>query len=63
MEKTEKMTKTFDEWFGEHGNYYYRFEQFYDDVDFSAKTHDYDLMVGWLKTAYEMGYKEGMNGL
>ena len=53
------MNKEFDEWFNELVGYSFRSEWFYDDFDYAAKTNDYKKVIEWMKTAYEVGYKEG----
>ena len=49
----------FEEWFNELVGFSFRSEWFYEDFDYAAPTKDYKKMIEWLKTAYEMGYKEG----
>jgi len=45
----------FDEWFDELEGYSFRSERFYDDFDYAAKTNNYDLIIEWLRAAYQMG--------
>jgi len=49
----------FDNWFDEMEGYSFRSERFYDDFDYAAKTKNYEMIVKWLRSAYEMGYNEG----
>lgn len=49
------MTDKFDEWFDELEGYSFRSERFYDDFDYAAKTRNYDLIIEWLRAAYQMG--------
>ncbi len=45
----------FDDWFYELEGYSFRSERFCDDFDYAAKTGNYDLIIQWLRAAYQMG--------
>jgi hypothetical protein len=49
------MNKGFDDWFYELEGFVFRSERFWDD--FESKNRD--SMLGWMRTAYQMGYEEG----
>lgn len=53
-----KIKKLFEEWFEEMEGYSFRSERFYDDFDYAAKTGDYKMIVKWLQTSFEEGYKK-----
>lgn len=53
--------KAFEEWFEEMEGYSFRSERFYDDFDYASKTGDYKMIVKWLQTSFEEGYKKKSN--
>ena len=57
---TSSKTKTFEDWFNELEGYALLGERFYSDVDLVIDgISNQDLMVRWLKAAYEAGYSAG----
>ena len=51
-----KIEKHFDAWFEEMEGYSFRYERFWDDFDYAKESKNNQLMVKWLRTAFEMGY-------
>jgi hypothetical protein len=51
-----EIRKQFDEWFEELEGYSLRYERFWDDFDYAKESKNNQLMVKWLRTAFEMGY-------
>lgn len=51
-----EIKKQFDEWFEELEGYSLRYERFWDDFDYAKESKNNQLMVKWLRTAFEMGY-------
>ena len=51
-----KIEKQFDAWFEEMEVYSLRYERFWDDFDYAKESKNNQLMVKWLRTAFEMGY-------
>ena len=51
-----KIEKQFDAWFEEMEGYSFRYERFWDDFDYAKESKNNQLMVKWLRTAFEMGY-------
>jgi hypothetical protein len=54
-----KIEKQFDAWFEEMEGYSFRYERFWDDFDYAKESKNNQLMVKWLRTAFEMGYNAG----
>jgi len=52
-------TKAFDEWFYEQEGFGLRCERFYDDVDQAVRMSRHDVVVKWLRVAYDLGYERG----
>ena len=51
-----EIKKQFDAWFEEMEGYSFRYERFWDDFDYAKESKNNQLMVKWLRTAFEMGY-------
>jgi hypothetical protein len=51
-----EIKKQFDAWFEEMEVYSLRYERFWDDFDYAKESKNNQLMVKWLRTAFEMGY-------
>jgi len=51
-----KIEKQFDEWFEELEGYSLRYERFWDDFDYAKESKNNQLMVKWLRTAFQVGY-------
>lgn len=49
---------TFDNWFNEVEGYALRSERFYEDLDYYRGDNP-QVVLRWLKAAYEVGYKHG----
>ena len=54
-----EIKKHFDEWFYELEGFAFRSERFWDDFDYAKESKNNQLMVKWLRTAFEVGYNEG----
>ena len=53
---------TFEEWFDGFENYSMRCERFYDDLaDYQGDNAE--IVIKWLKAAYEVGYDHAMSKL
>lgn len=51
------MQEQFDEWFYELEGYAFRSERLIDDLYYAAETKDVSMMISWIKSAFEEGYK------
>jgi hypothetical protein len=51
-----EIEKQFDEWFEELEGYSFRYERFWDDFDYANQSKNNQIMVQWMRTAFEMGY-------
>jgi hypothetical protein len=51
-----EIKKKFDEWFEEMEGYSFRYERFWDDFDYAKESKNNQLMVKWLRSAFEVGY-------
>jgi hypothetical protein len=51
-----QIEKQFDEWFEELEGYSFRYERFWDDFDYANQSKNNQIMVQWMRTAFEMGY-------
>lgn len=51
----------FDAWFNELELYSFRSERFWDDFDHAAATKEHEVMIRWLKAAYDAGYSDGIS--
>ena len=51
-----KIEKQFDEWFEELEGYSLRYERFWDDFDYAKESKNNQLMVKWLRSAFQVGY-------
>ena len=51
-----KIEKHFDAWFEKMEGYSFRYERFWDDFDYAKGSKDNQLMVKWLRSAFEVGY-------
>jgi len=51
-----KIEKQFDAWFNELVGFSFRSEWFDDDFDYAKESKDNQIMVKWLRTAFEMGF-------
>ncbi len=47
---------TFDEWFYEQQNFSLRAEWFHNDAEIAGKLGDSQMLIRWLKAAYDAGY-------
>ena len=54
-----KIEKQFDAWFEEMEGYSFRYERFWDDFDYAKGSKDNQLMVKWLRSAFQVGYEQG----
>ena len=54
-----KIEKQFDAWFEEMEGYSFRYERFWDDFDYAKESKDNQLMVKWLRSAFQVGYEQG----
>jgi hypothetical protein len=50
----------FENWFHELELYSFRSERFLDDFDHAIVTKEHDVMIRWLKAAYDAGYNDGV---
>ena len=51
-----EIKKQFDVWFGEMEGYSFRYERFWDDFDYAKESKNNQLMVKWLRSAFQVGY-------
>ena len=51
-----EIKKQFDVWFGEMEVYSFRYERFWDDFDYAKESKNNQLMVKWLRSAFQVGY-------
>jgi hypothetical protein len=49
------MKEEFDNWFYELEGFHIRAERFWGDYE----SKDRDVMIEWMRTAYQMGYENG----
>lgn len=54
------MQEQFDQWFNELEGFSFRSERMIDDLYYAAETKDVSMMINWIKTAFEEGYKAGI---
>jgi hypothetical protein len=62
IKKTRKnKMNTFDDWFNETENFALRSERFYSELSMYAEHPEInpDVILAWVKAAYEVGYKHG----
>jgi len=51
-----EIKKQFDDWFGELEGYCFRSERFWDDFDYVKDSKENQIMVKWMRTAFQVGY-------
>ena len=51
-----EIKKQFDEWFNELVGFSFRSEWVWDDFDYAKESKNNQLMVKWLRSAFEVGY-------
>jgi hypothetical protein len=57
---TEQMQKEFDEWFyGSYGGFSCRSEYFHSECEVENVETRRNLLLDWVKTAFEVGFESG----
>jgi hypothetical protein len=51
-----EIKKQFDDWFNEMEGYCFRSERFWDDFDYVKDSKENQIMVKWMRTAFQVGY-------
>ena len=54
-----EIKKQFDDWFNEMEGYCFRSERFWDDFDYVKDSKENQIMVKWLRAAFQVGYDAG----
>lgn len=61
---TEDIEKKFEDWFtGNYGEFSFRCEHFYRDIEVEDLKQRRELAKIWLMSAFKMGYDEGVDDM